>query len=92
MSEEKNHEEMADEQIVEMAAVIYTGGVLGKTAVDIAKILYAKCYRKQSDDTVEVVRCKDCGHKGSAFCMAGDFPLTKENENCYCSYGARREE
>lgn len=43
-------------------------------------------------DVVEVVRCKDCAHKGAAFCMAGDFPLTKENENCYCSYGERREE
>lgn len=42
-------------------------------------------------DVVEVVRCKDCVHKGDAFCMAGDFPLTKENENCYCSYGERRE-
>lgn len=49
MSEEKNHEEMADEQTVEMAAVIYTGGVLGISALDIAKILYAKCYRKQSE-------------------------------------------
>ena len=43
-------------------------------------------------DVVEVVRCKDCAHKGAAFCMAGDFPLTKENENCYCSYGERIEE
>ena len=43
-------------------------------------------------DVVEVVRCKDCAHKGAAFCMAGDFPLTKENENDYCSYGERREE
>lgn len=41
------------------------------------------------DDVAKVVKCKDCAHKGSAFCMAGDFPLTKENENCYCSYGAR---
>lgn len=44
-----------------------------------------------SADVVEVVRCKDCAHKGAAFCMAGDFSLTKENENCYCSYGERRE-
>ena len=42
-------------------------------------------------DAVEVVRCKDCGHKGAAFCMAGDFPLTKENENAFCSYGEREE-
>ncbi len=40
------------------------------------------------DDVAKVVKCKDCVHKGSAFCMAGDFPLTKENENCYCSYGS----
>jgi hypothetical protein len=43
-------------------------------------------------DVVEVVRCKDCGHKGAAFCMAGDFPLTKENENAFCSYGERKVE
>lgn len=43
-------------------------------------------------DVVEVVRCIDCGHKGAAFCMAGDFPLTKENENDFCSYGERKEQ
>lgn len=43
-------------------------------------------------DIVEVVRCKDCANKGAAFCMIGDIPITKENENCYCSYGERREE
>ena len=43
-------------------------------------------------DVVEVVRCKGCVHKGDAFCMAGDFPLTPENENCYCSYGERIEQ
>lgn len=73
MSEEKNHEEMADEQTVEMAAVIYTGGVLGISALDIAKILYAKCYRKQSEGiannattTGKWVSCKNnAGYKCS---------------------------
>lgn len=43
-------------------------------------------------DVVEVVRCKDCSNKGAAFCMIGDGLITRENENCYCSYGERREE
>ena len=46
---------------------------------------------KNKADFVEVVRCKDCGMKGVAFCMAGDFPLTKENENNFCSYGERKD-
>ena len=45
---------------------------------------------KNKADFVEVVRCKDCGVKGSACCMAGDFPLIKEIENCFCSYGQRK--
>ena len=51
----------------------------------------AECgHFKNKADFVEVVRCKDCGVKGSACCMAGDFPLIKEIENCFCSYGQRK--
>ena len=42
-------------------------------------------------DVVEVIRCKDCGLKGAAFCMAGDIPLTKTTGECFCSYGKRRD-
>ena len=42
-------------------------------------------------DVAEVVRCKDCGVKGAAFCMAGDSPLSETTGECFCSYGERRE-
>ena len=79
MSEEKQIEEMADEQIGEMSAIIYTGGVLGKTSVDIAKILYAKCYRKQSEGEwvwksngyMKRLHCSCCG-------------MQEEWETAYC--------
>ena len=45
---------------------------------------------KNKADFVEVVRCKDCGHKGAAFCMAGDMPLTETTGECFCSYGERK--
>ena len=32
---------------------------------------------KNKADFAEVVRCKDCGVKGAAFCMTGDIPLTE---------------
>ena len=46
---------------------------------------------KNKADFVEVVRCKDCGMKGAAFCMAGDVPLTKETKNNFCSYGVKND-
>lgn len=46
---------------------------------------------KNKADFVEVVRCKDCGLKGAAFCMAGDIPLTETTGECFCSYGERKE-
>lgn len=45
--------------------------------------------KQPTADVVEVVRCKDCGVKGAAFCMAGDVPLTETTGECFCSYGER---
>ena len=51
-------------------------------------------------DAVEVVRCKDCKHKGWIqepchgksvdYCRALDFCINNA-EKCFCSYGERRE-
>ena len=84
MSKEKQIEEIT-ELLWHFPKAFYSN--CSDNCEEIAKLLYEEGYRKQSKNIVEVVRCKDCGHKGSAFCMAGDFPLTKENENCFCSYG-----
>ena len=44
-------------QIEEMASIIYRSGLSFKHQ---AEALYNAGYRKQKEDTVEVVRCKDC--------------------------------
>ncbi len=62
-----------------------------------AEYLYIRGFRKQSEDTVEVVRCKDCIHylpyqkpvefDGRCTACRGD---TDEDE--FCSRGVRREQ
>ncbi len=52
MSEEK--------QIEEMARIIDDNHGFIVSSVETAKALYNAGYRKQSKNTVEVVRCKDC--------------------------------
>ena len=44
------------------------------------------------NDVEPVVRCKDCGIKGAAFCMAGDIPLTETTGEMFCSLGERKKE
>ena len=51
--------------------------------------------QKKTDDVVDVVRCKDCKHRGKPTCGmsyydgAEKFPAhIKDND--YCSYGERR--
>lgn len=51
-------------------------------------------------DAVEVVRCKDCKHKGWIqepchgksvdFCNAFDSTINNNHEKCFCYYGERR--
>ena len=55
----------------------------------IANKIYNAGYRKQSDNTVEVVRCKDCvfceeGQGASIYCRLHD---TRFERNGFCSYG-----
>jgi hypothetical protein len=52
---------------------------------DIACSLYNKGYRKQSENMVEVVRCKDCKH----YCLS-DF--RKPNEPRWCELSRDGEE
>ena len=46
----------------------------------------------------DVVRCKDCKHRGTDYCIfhvkgePADEELLKKLDNDFCSYGERREE
>ena len=46
----------------------------------------------------EVVRCKDCKHRGTDYCIfhikgePADEELLRKLDNDFCSYGERREE
>ena len=44
------------------------------------------------NDVEPVVRCRDCGVKGAAFCMVGDIPLTETTGEMFCSLGKRKKE
>ena len=47
-------------------------------------------------DAVEVVRCKDCKHRGTDYCIfhikgePADEELLQKLDNDFCSYGERR--
>ena len=49
-------------------------------------------------DAVPVVRCRDCKHRGTDYCIfhvkgePADEELLKKLDNDFCSYGERREE
>ena len=48
-------------------------------------------------DAVEVVRCRDCKHRGTDYCIfhikgePADEELLKKLDNDFCSYGKRKE-
>lgn len=65
-----------------------------------SSVLYNAGYRKQSEDAVEVVRCRDCVYfkqsvsalfpHASAFVCDCPYGLQKNvNENDFCCHGAR---
>ena len=104
MDEKKQIEKMA-----ELMCNIYADGIC--TVDDMvcdhncgwkqtAKRLYNAGYRKQSEDTVEVVRCKDCVYfkqsvsalfpHASAFVCDCPYGLQRNvNENDFCCHGAK---
>ena len=48
-------------------------------------------------DAVEVVRCRDCKHRGTDYCIfhikgePADEELLRKLDNDFCSYGERKE-
>ena len=48
-------------------------------------------------DAVEVVRCRDCKHRGTDYCIfhikgeLADEELLRKLDNDFCSYGERKE-
>ena len=54
-------------------------------------------YFETGRDLVEVVRCKDCKHRGTDYCIfhikgePADEELLKKLDNDFCSYGEKRE-
>lgn len=87
-------------QINGMAQILYHNDRLGcevVDAVEVANALYEAGYRKQSEDVVEVVRCKDCEHYrdwGNCItCMLWTVDSDVPTEpNAFCSYGTRKEQ
>lgn len=64
------------------------------TADFTAEALYNAGYRKKSENTVEVVRCKDCQRKqidafGRTVCVRNGQMIVIQDED-YCSYAERR--
>ena len=63
-----------------------------------ATALYDANYRRQSEDTVEVVRCKDCKNcliyekwnKKKYFGCSFNGEICEVEGNHYCSYGERK--
>ena len=97
-----------DKQVEEMAMVICSNCVVSKRCRFYKKpcsaikaeceALYNAGYRKQSEDTVEIVRCKDCKHRYSPlrcalwYGMCNDKEYFVEHgEDFYCSFGERIE-
>ena len=104
MSREKQIEEMA-KLLNRCAAVCEDGCICSEK--EHSEVLYNAGYRKQSEKTVEVVRCKDCKHsrernenerkylvEGVLICTSGEAADECWNPvypSHFCSYGERRE-
>ena len=95
-----------NEQIKEMAQLMCEDCAASGThcptelcddVVQQAQVLYNAGYRKQSEDTVEVVRCKDCRHckfnscSETYKCDRRVYFTETVAEDGFCSYGERKE-
>ena len=97
MSREKQIDEMAKD--LAKHSFFYNGGCLMNYS-NTAKLLYEAGYRKQSEDTIEVVRCKDCVYcEEKHYEELGDIPYIKlvckwsnysHQPNDYCSLAERK--
>ena len=55
---------------------------------------YEKGYEAGKKDSVEVVRCKDCKHRGSNLCPMETvelYPWFGTKNDAFCSYGERKD-
>lgn len=76
---------------------ILTSGI-GKTIIEYSESDIAYMIRKRPTvDAVEVVRCKDCKHRGTDYCIfhikgePADEELLGKLDNDFCSYGERKD-
>lgn len=62
--------------------------------MNIAEALYNAGCRKRSENTVEVVRCKDCIHYHDGVCAHFSYHTyaSDVDEDDFCSYGSRKEQ
>ena len=75
---------------------ILTAGI-GKTIIEYSESDIAYMIRKRPTvDAVEVVRCRDCKHRGTDYCIfhikgePADEELLGKLDNDFCSYGERK--
>lgn len=68
-----------------------------KARVDEISNCIADVFNAPTVDAVEVVRCRDCKHRGTDDCIfhikgePADEELLKKLDNDFCSYGERKE-
>lgn len=88
-----------EKQIEEMAEYIFGNAITHDTRFredcrSIARELYNAGYRKQSENTVEVVRCKECRNCEKVPSILGTVLYCNEwckdvDEDTFCSFGAK---
>jgi hypothetical protein len=76
-----------EKQIEEISCLLYTGKALQKSCVEIASVMYEQGFRKQSENTVEVVRCRDCKSMGLHKCRKDNL---WHDDDDFCSRGERK--
>lgn len=69
--------------------------IMGSTRRTITQYRYRRKLEpnKGSNDTVLVVRCKYCKHRGTTFCPMEticEYPFVHTKDDDYCSYGERK--
>ena len=76
---------------------ILTAGI-GKTIIEYSESNIGYMIRKRPTiDAVPVVRCRDCKHRGTDYCIfhingePADEELLLKLDNDFCSYGKRKE-
>ena len=85
----------ADKLMERFRIVAQSGGPVVVHVSDICATIEDEAC-EESVDAVEVVRCKDCKHRGTDYCIfhingePADEELLRKLDNDFCSYGERR--